>query len=166
MHRRCRPKRGNADALKAWLLQYGAHSEALRVEMAEWACMMANGSPCYGMYCALNVGRMLAAGKEPGICPLACGESFMHLLARCALIGEPRALARDTCNNVNLSDGLQSGIEGNLHAIRIIWPESAGWAFDPSMTAEPQNIFQQLLDGAERKLAQAEDTPPDRKSVV
>ena len=56
----------NADALKAWLLRYGAHSEALRVEMAEWACVMANGSPCYGMYLALNDGRMLAANKEPG----------------------------------------------------------------------------------------------------
>ena len=84
----------------------------------------------------------------------------MRLLARCALVGEAKALARDTCNNINLSGGLQLGIEGNLHAIRTIWPESAGWAFDPGTTAEPQNIFQQLLDGAERELAQAEDTPP------
>ena len=76
--------------------------------MAEWACVMANGSPCYGMYRALNAGRMLAADKEPGVRPLACDESFMRLLARCALVGEAKALARDTCNNVNLSGGLQS----------------------------------------------------------
>ena len=61
---------------------------------------------------------------------------------------------------MKLSGSLQSGIECNLHAIRTIWPESTGWAFDPGTTAEPQNIFQQLLDGTERGLAQAEDIHP------
>ena len=52
------------------------------MEMVEWACMMANRSPYYDMYRTLNAGRMLAADKEPGVHPLACGESFMRLLAR------------------------------------------------------------------------------------
>ena len=113
------PSGVNADALKEWLLQYGAHLEALRLEMVEWACVMANESPCYGMYRVRNACRMLAADKEPGVRPLACGESFMHLLARCALVSEAKTLAWDACNNVNLGGGLQSGIEGNLHAIRV-----------------------------------------------
>ena len=67
------PSGVNTDALKEWLLQYGAHSEELRVEMAEWAYILVNGSPRYAMYRALNAGRMLAANKEPGVRPLTCG---------------------------------------------------------------------------------------------
>jgi hypothetical protein len=32
--------------------------------------------------------------------------------------------------NFQLSAGLQSGIEANLHAVQAIWPQSAGWMED------------------------------------
>ena len=35
-----------------------------------------------------------------------------------------------TCKNKQMGAGLKSGIEGNLHAVRAIWPHSAGWEYD------------------------------------
>ncbi len=34
------------------------------------------------------------------------------------------------CGNTQLCAGLRSGIKGNLHAVRAIWPQSAGWTED------------------------------------
>jgi hypothetical protein len=40
--------------------------------------------------------------------------------------------ATAACGNTQLCAGLQSGIEANLHAVRAIWPQSAGWLHDGS----------------------------------
>ena len=34
------------------------------------------------------------------------------------------------CRNTQLCAGLRSGIESNLHAVRALWPQLAGWAED------------------------------------
>ena len=31
--------------------------------------------------------------------------------------------------------GLRAGIEGNLHAVRAVWPHSAGWTVDAGLAA-------------------------------
>ena len=142
----------DSDLLKGWLLRYGTRSDKLREEMALWACMLANASPAYAKYRAVNAARMLAADKQPGVRPLACGEVYMRLWARCTIAAECKELARDACGNTQLCGGLQAGIEGSCHAIRAIWPESGGWTFDRGTAAEPTNVFEQLLDGAERGL--------------
>ena len=69
---------------------------------------------------------MLAADKKPGVRPLACGEIWMRLWADC-LNTETKVGATTACGNVNLCAGLQAGIEGNLHAVRAIWLQSAEW---------------------------------------
>ncbi len=38
--------------------------------------------------------------------------------------------ATNACGNTQLCAGLWSGIEANLHAVRAIWPQSAGWTAD------------------------------------
>ena len=44
--------------------------------------------------------------------------------------------ATTACGNVNLCAGLRAGIEGNLHAVCAVWPQSAGWERnDGEMTA-------------------------------
>jgi hypothetical protein len=35
--------------------------------------------------------------------------------------------ATNACGNTQLWAGLRSGMEANLHAVRAIWPQSAGW---------------------------------------
>ncbi len=116
--------------LKTWMLQFGVHSKNLRVEMAEWMCWLSNGSPPYAAYCALNTVRELAADKWPGVRPsLGCGETWMQLMANCNHM-QSKVGATAACGNTQLCAGLQSGIKANLHAVRAIWPQSAGWLHD------------------------------------
>ena len=96
----------------------------LRNELALWVDLLSNGLPLYDTYRALNAARMLAADKQPGARPLACGEVLIHLFARCNL-EETNHAATTECANVQLSGGLRAGIEGNLHAVRAVWPQSA-----------------------------------------
>jgi hypothetical protein len=92
--------------LRSWMLRHGAHSEHLRAELAHWVGWLSNGSPPYAAYRALNMVRELAADKHPGV---------------------RREMATVACGNTQLCAGLRSGIEASLHAVRAIWPQSAGW---------------------------------------
>ena len=125
--------------LKSCCLRYKIFSELLRAELARWADCMSNGSPAYASYHALNASRMLAADKQPGIHPLACGDILMRLLARCN-IAQTKGPATVECANVQLSGGLRASIEGNLHAVRAAWPQSAGWTVDFGPTPESDVI--------------------------
>jgi hypothetical protein len=41
-----------------------------------------------------------------------------------------KVAAINACGNTQLCAGLQSSIEANLHTVRAIWPQSAGWTED------------------------------------
>ncbi|KAL7526156.1 hypothetical protein ACHAXR_001349 [Thalassiosira sp. AJA248-18] len=106
--------------LKKWLLRHEVHSERLRSEMAQWVSWLANESPPYAAYRALNCSRELPADKRPGVCPLGCGEIWMRVIAA----------FQEWSHDCMWHAGLKSGIEANLHAVRAIWPQSAGWTHD------------------------------------
>ena len=112
------PSGVDAELAKDWLLRHKVCSEELRVEIAHWTMVMVNRSPDYATYRGLNVGRMLASDKEPGVHPICCGEIWLHLIYKAAIDGEAKTLARRACGNVQLCAGLQAGIEGNLHALK------------------------------------------------
>ena len=99
--------------LRNWLLRHKIRSEKLGEGMAHWTEFLSNGSPPYMVYWALNIARQFLANKKPGVRPLECGESWMRLMSG--------------CNNdqARLQAGLRAGIEGNLHAVGAIWPQSA-----------------------------------------
>ncbi|KAL3806424.1 hypothetical protein ACHAXA_007766, partial [Cyclostephanos tholiformis] len=90
-------------------LRHGAHSKRLRGIMADWVIWLSNGSPPYAAYRAVNTVRTVALDKCPGVRPLGVGE---------------------------LRAGLRSGTEANLHAVRAIWPQSAGWTEDGASEEE------------------------------
>ncbi|KAL7524034.1 hypothetical protein ACHAXR_000412, partial [Thalassiosira sp. AJA248-18] len=115
--------------MKNWLLRHEVHSERLREEMAKWVSWLANESPPYAAYRALNCLRELPADKRPGVRPLGCGEIWMRLIADCEH-EQSKSGATIACGNTQLCAGLKSGIEANLHAVRAIWPQSAGWTHD------------------------------------
>ena len=50
----------------------------------------------------------------------------MRLIANCNLM-QSREMATVACVNSQLCAGLRLGIEASLHAVRAIWPQSAGW---------------------------------------
>jgi hypothetical protein len=109
-----------------WILCHEIHSKWLCEDMA-WVCWLSNGSPPYAAYRGLNTVQELAADKRPGIRPLGCGETWMCLIANCNHM-QTWELATVACGNTQLCAGLRSGIEANLHAVRAIWPHSAGWS--------------------------------------
>ena len=54
---------------------------------------------------------------------------------------QTRTQATIACGNAQLCAGLRAGIEGNLHAVGAVWPQSAGWTHDggiPSATEEDE----------------------------
>ena len=139
----------DSQTLMVWLLRYGEHSTRLREELAEWVVMLANEAPSYATYRALNAGKMFAADKDPGVRPLAAAESWMRCMAKCVLYGECKVLAREACGNVQLCAGLEAGIEANLHAVREVWPESAGWQYDAGTQDDPVTAtFRELCSDA------------------
>ena len=57
------------------------------------------------------------------------------------------------CANAQLCAGLQADIEGNLHVVRAIWPQSAGWTHDRGI---PDDDYDDDLDNG--------DVPMTRRS--
>jgi hypothetical protein len=127
----------NGTTLKEWLLHHEVSSKRLQEVMAHWVVWLSNGSPPFSAYRAVNLSRMLAGDKKPGVRPLACGEIWMRLWADC-LNSETKVGATTACGNVNLYAGLHASIEGNLHAVRAVWPQSAGWERDGGEVMAPQ----------------------------
>ena len=91
--------------------------------------LLSNESPTYTMYRALNSSRILLEDKKSGVRKLADGESLMRLISACNT-AHPGSQATVACSNIPLCAGTRTGIEGNLHAVRAIWPQLSGWTID------------------------------------
>ena len=89
--------------------------------MAQFAELLANGSPDYALYRAATITRLVALNKEPGVRPVGIGDIFMRLWSHCVHTAtKPEATSQ--CAEVQLCCGLRSGIEANLHAVRHVFP--------------------------------------------
>jgi len=69
----------DGDSLMNWLLRRGTRSSRLRETMAQFAELLANGSPDYALYRAATITRLVALDKEPGVRPVGIGDIFMRL---------------------------------------------------------------------------------------
>ncbi len=115
--------------LKFWLLRYGVQSEPLWEVMAMWVDWLSNDSPSYAAYRAVNRVRTVALDKTLRVRPLGIEEVWMRLWSDCSHT-KTKVEATNGCGNTQLCDGLWSGIKTNLHAVRAIGPQSAGWTAD------------------------------------
>jgi hypothetical protein len=108
----------DAVMLRNCLLWYGRASSKLRQEMADWVEWLSNGSPPWAAYCALMCRRLVALDKQPGVRPVAIGEIWQRCIAKGNLTGSG-AEAKGACGSVQLCAGLETGIEGALHMVRL-----------------------------------------------
>jgi hypothetical protein len=110
---------GGTDAvnLRNWLLRFGASSEELREEMAQWASWLSNSSPPWAAYRATMACRLVALDKCPGTRPVGIGEIYRRLWAKLVL-RKAGDQAKTVCGNLQLCAGLEAGIEGAVHAVR------------------------------------------------
>ena len=118
-------------AVQHWLLRFGGASQQLRKAVAELTDWISNSSPPWAAYRALRAGRLVAIDKCPGVRPVGIGESWMRLISKCVLHvagGE----AKESCGIDQLCVGLESGIEGGIHAMRLLWEQHSAeeeWGF-------------------------------------
>ena len=67
-------------------------------------------------------GRLIALDKQPGIRPVGMGENLWGLVVKCMLrVTGPEAKA--ACGTIQLEGGVEAGIEGAIHAMRVLWEE-------------------------------------------
>ena len=69
----------------------------------------------------------------------------MRLISKCVM-EQTKNQATAACGNVQLCGGTKCGIEANLHALRAIWPQCAGWLYDEEDSFDPEGEE----EGAER----------------
>ena len=106
--------------LQHWLLRFGAASAELRLIIGDFVEWLGNGRPPWAAYRALMSGRLIALYKQPGISPVGVGETWRRMMAKCLLkVAGPEA--KSACGTRQLAGGLEAGIEGAIHGMRILW---------------------------------------------
>ena len=156
--------------LRNWLLRFGAESEGLRVEMANWTNWLANSHPPWAAYRALMAARLVALDKEPGVRPVGIGEIYRRLMAK-TTIKATGTKATVACGSSNLCAGLPAGIEGAVHALNDTWdrimkatePEHAP---TPTPTTTPATQEKETIGVGEGPMPEAPDTPDTEPSIA
>ena len=133
---------GGADlvSLQYWLLRFGAASGELRLIVAEFGEWICNGRPPWASYRAMISGRLIALDKCPGIRPVGIGETWRRLLAKC-LLKMTGQEAKAACRTEQLAEGVEEGIEGAIHSMRLLWEQNSQeeeWGF---ILIDTQNAF-------------------------
>jgi hypothetical protein len=87
--------------------------------------LLSNDSPPYAAICGVNARRVAPLDKNPGVWLVHVGEAYMRLWGK-TLVKMAGASAKAECGNKNSCAGLEAGVEGNLHAVREMWPDAGG----------------------------------------
>ena len=107
-------------SLQHWLLRFRAASEKLRPIVADFTEWMSNGRSPWAAYRATMSDRLIKLGKKPGVKPVGVGENWQRLMAKFLLrvMGQE---AKAACGTEQLAGGVEAGIEGGIHAMRLLW---------------------------------------------
>ncbi len=181
------PSSFDAVMLRNCLLRYGRASGELRQELAAWVEWLSNEFPPWAAYRALMSRRLVALDKQPRVRPVAIGEIWQGCIAKGNLVGSG-AEAKGTWGSVQLCAGLEAGIEGALHTVRLraetnelmqfrageiddeLWEVEREEGEDPPWIAEAEGDLQgkleygpeglTLVDSQERNTTLAPSRPP------
>ena len=118
-------------ALQHWILRFGAASAEMSLIVGDFVEWLGNGWPPWAAYWALMNGQLIALDKQPGIRPFGVGGTWRRMMAKCLLkVTGPEAKA--AWGTTQLAGGLEAGIEGAIHAMRVPWDEhkkEEDWGF-------------------------------------
>ena len=84
--------------------------------MARLAKWLSNDNPPWAAYHALMAGRLIALEKNPRVRPIAIGEVWRQLIAKCEL-SVANGEAQEACGIDHHCGGLQGGKEGGVQAM-------------------------------------------------
>ena len=145
----CRSLRGSAgpsgtDA-EFWqdaLLRFGASSEKLRILVATLTSKMCNQVLPLASIRAILACRLIALDKCPGVRPIGIGETLRRLMCKLAV-----NLTRSDVENLvgvdQLAAGVESGIEGAIHAMSEMFEDTKDSGFG-LLLMDAQNAFNSL----------------------
>ena len=94
----------------------------MRFIVGKFTDCMSNGRTPWAAYCALMSGRLIALKKKPGIRPVGMGVIWRRMMAKCLLWVTGKEI-KAACGNAQLAGGVEAGIEGGIHAMRVLWEE-------------------------------------------
>eukprot|EP00978_Attheya_sp_CCMP212_P005533 scaffold12431_cov57-Attheya_sp.AAC.8 len=134
------PRGMDATSLQHWLLRFGTSSQRLRNAVADLADWMANETPPWAATRAMLACRLLALNKWPGIRPIGIGEVWQRLTTKVVLEVTVDA-AKAMCGDSQLCVGLEAGVEGGIHAMRLIWEEHKMEGEWGSLLVDARNAF-------------------------
>ena len=109
-------------SLQHWLLRFGEASRELRLIVADFTEWLTNGRPSWAAYQAMMSSLMIALEKQPGVRPVGVGETWQQMMEKC-LLRVTGQEAKATCGTEQLAGGVEAGIEGGIHAMRVLWQE-------------------------------------------
>ena len=127
-------------SLQHWLLRFGVASLGLQHIFGEFGDWMANGRPPWEAYRALMLGRFIGLDKCPGVRPVGVGKTWRRMLTKYVLV-VTREEAKEACGTEQICGGLEVGIEGGVHAVRLLWQQHAqeeDWGF---LLIDMHNVF-------------------------
>ena len=76
-------------------------------------------------------GWLIALDKQPGIRLFGVGETWLRMMAKCLLRLTGKE-AKVACGTAQLAGGVEAGIEGGIHEMRVLWEEHSQeeeWGF-------------------------------------
>ena len=65
------------------------------------------------------LGCLIGIDKCPGVRPVGVGYTWLRMLAKCMLV-VTGVEAKEACGTEHLCHDLEAGIEGGIHAMRIL----------------------------------------------
>ena len=77
----------------------------------------------------MRQGRLVALDKQPGICPLGIGKSWMRAVVKLVL-AELGYDGKAACGSTQLCAGLEAGIEGAIHAAAVKTQDDPSFCFE------------------------------------
>ena len=131
---------------QCFLLHYGAHSSRLREAVADLAMHLANGIVDWTDIRALMANKLIALDKCPGVRPIGIRECLCHVPG-CVLALVTGWEAQSACGVDQIACGMQSGIEGAIHAMSALYDDHSndGWGF---LLMDAANVFNSVNKAA------------------
>ena len=74
---------------------------------------------------------LIALDKHPWVRTVGVGEIWKRLIAK-FLLRVTGQEAKDACGTYQIADGIESGIEGGIHYMHLLWaqhPQEEDWRF-------------------------------------
>ena len=109
-------------SLQHWLQRFGAESGELRLIVGDFTECLRNGRPPWDAYQAMMSVRMIELERQPGIIPVGVGETWRRMMEK-SLLQVTGKEAKAACRTDQLVGGVEAGIEGGIHVMRVLWQE-------------------------------------------